>query len=119
MTRDDQRAVCAIALAEYAVQTLELKVLDYLSALLESSLAQELPRHVSARGLAQLIGLLLANIEAGERPLLGALRTMNREHCQVLRRLQGRLTDSLLADLPASVIPTGLLRLRAQLDFGM
>ena len=41
MTRDDQRAVWAIALAEYTVQTLELKVLGYLSTLRESSLAQE------------------------------------------------------------------------------
>lgn len=119
MTRDEIRALWAIVLAEYGTQLLEENVLIALESLLSGKLAEELPKQVSAEGMAQLVGLLLANIELGERPLLGALRTMNREHFQVLRRLQGRLTFSLLADLPASHVPTDLLRLRAVLDFGV
>lgn len=119
MTHDDDRNVWAIALAEHGAEALEQKVLGFLEPLLEGGLAEDLPRQVSGEGLAQLVGLLLANIEAGERPLLGELRTMNREHFQALRRLQGRLTLSLLSDLPVSVIPPHLRRLRAQLDFWM
>lgn len=119
MTRDEARSLWAIALIEYGAQVLEQKVLGFLETLLTGKLAEELPRHVSADGLAQLVGLLLANVETGERPLLGALRTMNREHFQVLRRLQGQLTLSLLAALPVSHIPDGLRRFRAVVDFGM
>lgn len=119
MTRDETRALWALALAEYGAQVLEEKILIALETLLSGQLAEELPQQVSAEGMAQLVGLLLANIESGERPLLGALRTMNRQHFQVLRRLQGRLACSLLADLPASHVPTVLRRLRALLDFGV
>lgn len=105
MTRDQARSLWAIALVEYGAQVLEQKVLGFLETLLTGKLAEELPRHVSADGLAQLVGLLLANVETGERPLLGALRTMNREHFHVLRRLQGQLTLSLLADLPPTLSP--------------
>lgn len=80
MTRNDQRAVWAIALKEYGAQALEEKVLGFLVPLLSGKLAEKLPRHVSPEGLAQLVGLLLANVQAGERPLLGALRTMNRRN---------------------------------------
>jgi hypothetical protein len=119
MTRVDHRAVWAIALREHGAQALEEKVLGFLVPLLSGKPAEEFPRHVSPEGLAQLVGLLLANVQARERPLLGALRTMNRGHFQMLRHLQGKLTLSLLADLPASHIPMGLRRLRAVLDFGM
>ncbi|WP_175252614.1 hypothetical protein [Pseudomonas sp. BMW13] len=119
MTRDEARLLWAIALEQYGAEVLEQKVLGFLESLLTGKLAEELPRHVSADGLAQLIGLLLANVEAGERPLLGALRTMNREHFQVLRHLHGRLTITLLSDLPAAHVPAGLRRLRAVADFGM
>ncbi|VXC39449.1 conserved hypothetical protein [Pseudomonas sp. 9AZ] len=119
MTRDQARSLWAIALVEYSAQVLEQNVSGVLEKLLTGKLAEELPRHVNAYGLAQLIGLLLANVEAGERPLLGALRTMNREHFQVLRHLHGRLTITLLSDLPAAHIPAGLRRLRAVADFGM
>lgn len=119
MTHDETRALWAIVLAEYGAQVLEEKILIALETLLSGQLAEELPQQVSAEGMAQLVGLLLANIESGERPLLGALRTMNRQHFQVLRRLKGRLTCSLLADLPESHVPTDLLRLRAVLDFGV
>jgi len=119
MTRDETRALWAIALAEYGAPLLEEKVQISLETLLNGQLAEELPQQVSAEGMAQLVGLLLANLESGERPLLGALRTMNRQHFQVLRPLQGRLTCSLLADLPESHVPTDLLRLRAVLDFGV
>ncbi|MGV8675547.1 hypothetical protein ACV356_20420 [Pseudomonas aeruginosa] len=77
MTRKEQRVVWAASLKEYGAQALELKVQGYLSMLLTSNLALELPQHVSAEGLSQLAGLLLTNIETGELPLLGALRTMN------------------------------------------
>lgn len=119
MTRDEARALWAIALAEYGAQLLEEKVLICLEALLSGQLAEELPLHVSAEGMAQLVGLLLANIESGERPLLGALRTMNRQHFQVLRYLCTRLTLSLLADLPADVVPSTMLRLKVQADFNV
>ena len=119
MTRNEERMLWAVALAAFGAQAMEQKVLAFLVTPLGAALAEDFPRHVSGEGLAQLVGLLLTNIEVGERPLLGALRTMNREHFQVLRRLQGRLTLSLLADLPPYLVPTVLLRLKAQLDFGV
>ena len=98
---------------------MEQKVFGLLDSLLRGELATELPHHVSAEGMAQLVGLLLSNIEAGERPLLGALRAMNRQHFRVLLGLRDLLTLSLLADLPADLVPSGLLRLKAQLDLGV
>lgn len=119
MTRDQARTLWAIALAEHGAQVLEQKVLGFLETLLSGKLAEERPRHVSAEGMAQLVGLLLANIESGEHALFGALRAMSRQHFQVLRRLQRSLTCSLLAELRASHVPTDLLRLRAVMDFGV
>lgn len=112
MTRKEQRRLWAIALDEYGAAALELNVLGY-----RSDLARELPGHVSAEGLAQLVGILLSNIESSERPLLGELRPLYRQHFLVLRALHGRLTLSLLADLPAELVPNVMLRLKAQADF--
>lgn len=94
-------------------------MLDYLERILGSNLAKELPSHVSAEGLAQLVGILLSNIESGERPLLGVLRPLYRQHFRVLRYLRTRLTFSLLADLSFSLIPAHMRRQRALLDFGV
>lgn len=119
MIRDEERILWAIALSEFGAEALEQKVFGFLESLLRGELATESPLHVSAEGMAQLVGLLLSNIEAGERPLLGALRTMNRQHFRVLLGLRHRLTRSLLGDLPADLVPSGLLRLKAQLDLGV
>jgi hypothetical protein len=119
MTRKEQRRLWAIALDEFGAADLELNVLGYLERLLGSDLARELPGHVSAEGLAQLVGILLSNIESSERPLLGELRPLFRQHFFVLRSLHGRLTLSLLADLPAELVPHAMLRLKAQADFGV
>jgi len=95
-------------------------VLEYLERILGSNLAEELPSHASAEGPAQLVGILLSNIiESGERPLLGELRPLYGQHFRVLRYLRTRLIHSLLADLPFSLIPAHMRRLRAQLDFGV
>jgi hypothetical protein len=118
MTRTEHRALWAIALSHLGAQSLEQKVLGYLNALLDE-LGDELSSLVSAEGLAQLAGLLLSNIETGERPLLGPLRAMNRHHLRVLRLLHDRLTISLLADLPAGVIPKRLLALKVEVNLGL
>ncbi len=117
MTRKGQRRLWAIALAEYGADALKLNVLGYLERILGSDLAKELPSQVSAEGLAQLVGILLSNIETGERPLLGDLRTLYRQHFRVLRYVQSRLTFYLLADLPADTVPSSMLRLKVQADF--
>lgn len=119
MARDDERTLWAIALGDSGADALERDVLGYLERILGSSVAKELPSHVSAEGLAQLAGILLSNVESGERPLLGELRPLYRQHFRVLRYLRTRLTLSLLADLPSSLIPAHMRRQRAQLDFGM
>lgn len=94
-------------------------MLGYLARILSSDLAKELPSQVSAEGLAQLVGILLSNLETGERPILGHLRTLYRQHFRVLRYLQSRLTFSLLSDLPADLVPSGMLRFKAQADFSV
>lgn len=119
MTRDDERTLWAIALGDSGADPLERNVLEYLERILGSNLAKELPSQASAEGLAQLVGILLSNIESGERPLLGEVRPLYRQHFRVLRYLRTRLTHSLLADLPFSLIPAHMRRLRAQLDFGV
>ncbi|PTU79917.1 hypothetical protein DBO86_06220 [Pseudomonas indoloxydans] len=119
MTRSEQRRLWAIALDEYGAEALEQNVLGCLERILAGDLAQELPSHVSAEGLAQLVGILLSNIESGERPLLGELWPLYRQHFLVLRYLQRRLTFSLLSDLPADLVPNGMLRFKAQADFGV
>jgi hypothetical protein len=119
MTRDEERRLWAIALAEYGADALELNVLGYLETILGCDLAKELPSHVSAEGMAQLVGILLSNIETGERLLLDDLRTLYRQHFHVLRYVQRRLTFSLLSDLPADLVPSGMLRFKAQADLGV
>lgn len=119
MTRNENRALWAVALSQYGAESLEQKVLGYLNSLMHGELGEELPSLVSAEGLAQLAGLLLSNIETGERPLLGPLRAMNRHHLRVLRQLHDRLTISLLADLPAALVPKELLALKVEVDLGL
>lgn len=119
MTRNEKRKLWAIALEEYGAAALELNVLGCLERILAGDLAKELPSYVSAEGLAQLVGILLSNIESGERPLLGELWPLYRQHFLVLRYLQRRLTFSLLSDLPADLVPSGMLRFKAQADFGV
>ena len=98
---------------------MEQNVLGYLKIVVSSDLAKELPSHFSAEGLSQLAGILLSNIESGERPLLGELWPLYRQHFHVLRYLQSRLTFSLLSDLPAELIPRAMLRFKVQADFGV
>jgi hypothetical protein len=119
MTRDQQKRLWAIALAEYGTADLEQLVRSTLAMHLDSEQATELPNQVSADGLAELVGILLLNIETGERPLLGALRTMNRLHFRVLRQLCDHLTCAILANLPIRLVPKELLRLRSMLDLGL
>lgn len=117
MTHSEKRRLWAIALAEYGADALELNVLGYLERILGNDLAKELPNQVSAEGLAQLVGILLSNVETGERPLLGDLRTLYRQHFRVLRYAQSQLAFSLPADLPADLVPRSMLRFKAQADF--
>lgn len=118
MTRTEKRALWAVALSHYGAESLELKVLGYLAALLDD-MGEELPSHVSAEGLAQLAGLLLNDIEAGERPMFEPIRAMNRQHLRVLRQLHNHLTLSLLADLPASLFRRELLNIKIDVDLGL
>lgn len=46
-------------------------ICGYLNLLSRDVQFGELPGLVSTEGMAQLAGILLANIESGERPLLG------------------------------------------------
>lgn len=117
MTRDDERKLWAIALEDSGADALERDVLAYLERVFRSNVAKELPSHMSADGLAQLAGILLSNIEHGERPLLGELRPLYRQHFRLLRYLRARLTLYLLADLSADLVPRSMLRFKAQVDF--
>lgn len=119
MTRDQERCLWSAVLAEYGAQKLEQMICDYLSLMLREGQFIEQPALVSTEGLAELAGILLVNIVTGERPLLGALRTMNREHFLVLRRAKRRLALLLLADLPIDFVPVEVRRLRAHLDLGV
>lgn len=119
MTREQERIMWSAVLAAYGAQRLEQMICGHLDALLSQVLIGELPGLVSVEGLAQLAGVLFANIESGERPLLGAHRTMNRIHFCVLRQIKKRLSFLLLADLPFDLVPTDLRKLRAQIDFGV
>jgi hypothetical protein len=119
MTRDEERGLWAIGLMEYGAESLEQKVLGFLSALLQGELREELPSLVSAEGLAQLVGLLLSEMEAGDPSSLGTLRNMNREHFRVLLHLRKPLGLSLLADLPAALVPHELLKIKLELELGM
>lgn len=78
MAREQERIMWPVVLAVYGVHSLEQMICGHLDALLNQALIDELPGLVSVEGLAQLAGVLLASIESGERPLLGAYRTMNR-----------------------------------------
>jgi len=118
MTRTETRALWIAALTHFGSQPLEQKVLIYLEALLDE-LGEERPYQVSAEGLAQLVGILLSDIEAGERPMFETLRAMNRQHVHVLRQLRGRLALSLLADLPAGAIPKESRALKLELNLGL
>lgn len=119
MTREEQQKVWAIALEEFGAQAMEQKVLGSLLALLDTTLMRFFPYQVNAEEAAHLVGLLIANAEAGQHPLLGTLRTMNHGHFRVLQRLWRQLTLSLLADIPTYLVPSGLLRLKAYLNFGV
>ncbi|WP_343350960.1 hypothetical protein [Pseudomonas sediminis] len=119
MTRNERRAIWAVALSLYGAQSLEQKVLGFLEALLLGDWSQELPAQVSAEGLAQLIGFILRDIESGERPLLSQLRNMNRQHFRALYQFNEYLTFSILADLPAAVVPRQLLALKLELSLGL
>lgn len=119
MTRDEEKALWTIALMGYGAQSLEQKVLGYLDALLQGELGAELPSQVSAEGLAQLVGLLLSDMEAGERSSLGTLRSMNREHFRALLHLREPLALFLLADLPAALAPKELLALKLEGSLGL
>lgn len=106
-------------LAAYGVEKVEQMICDHLSLMLRDGQFGEQPGMASAEGMAELAGILLANIESGERPLLGQHRTMNREHFRVLRRAKKQLSLLFLADLPIGLVPSELRRLRAQLDLGV
>jgi hypothetical protein len=114
MTRDQERCLWSTVLAAYGAQRVEQMINDHLSPML-----REQSGMVSAGGMAELAGILLGNIESGERPLLGQHRTMNREHFRVLRQTRRPVSLLILADLPIDIVPPGLRRLRAQLDLSV
>ncbi|MCY1358681.1 hypothetical protein D9M69_452230 [compost metagenome] len=119
MTRDQERAVWAIALTLYGVDVLEEKVHQHIEASHRDALTRGLLGHTSPGALAVLIGLLLNDIVSGSRPLLSGYRAMNREHFRVLHQLRQHLSDAVLSDLPASLLPQHLHRLKAQVDFAV
>lgn len=101
------------------VPILEQMICNHLRALQDQGEVGELHGLVSAEGMAQLAGILLANIVAGERPLLGLHRTMSPMHFRVLRQVRRPLSLLTLADLPIDLVPAELRRLRAQLDLSV
>lgn len=118
MTRTEIRALWSAALSQFGAQPLEQRVLVYLGQLLDE-LGEQRPSQVSAEDLAQLVGVLLSDIEAGERPMFEPLRAMNPQHLHVLRQLHGQLALSLLADLPAALVPRALLGLKVEANVGL
>ena len=119
MTRDEERALWAAALGNYGAETLEWKVLGFLRVRLRCANVEGLPSQVSAEGLAQLVGLLLSDIEDGEPSSLGTLRSMNPGHFRVLLNLREPLGLFLLADLPAALVPHELRPLKLELGVGL
>ena len=119
MTPGEERAIWSRALSTHGAQQLEHMICGYLNLLSRDVQIGELPGLVSTEGMAQLAGILLANIESGERQVLGIHRTMNRLHFRVLRQTKRRLTFLLLSDLPIDCIPSELRRLKAQIDLGV
>lgn len=119
MTREQERSLWTTVLAAYGVKKVEQMICDHLNLMLREGQPSEQPALVSAEGMAELVGIMLANIETGERPLLGLHRTMNREHFLALRRARRQLSLLFLANLPIDIVPAELLRLRAQLDLGV
>lgn len=119
MTPGEERAIWSLALSAHCAQKLEQMICGYLDLLSRDMQIGELPVLVSTEGMAQLAGILLANIESGERPLLGPHRTMNRLHFRLLRQTKRRLTFLLLSDLPIDCVPSELRKLRAQIDLGV
>ncbi|MDH4564247.1 hypothetical protein [Pseudomonas sp. BN411] len=108
-----------MALLKYGAPDVEQLANQHIAILLAKTVDSELPRQVSAEGLSQLVGLLLHDIASNERPLISGLRSMNRSHFQILRQMRTGLSLAILADLPASLLPPNLRRLRAQIDFGV
>lgn len=119
MTRVQERALWAVVLTAFGAQKVEQMISAHLSLMQRNGQFDEQLGLVSAEGMAELARILFANIESGERPLLGALRAMNREHFRVLRRVKRQLSLLFLANLPIDLVPAGLRRLRAQLDLSV
>lgn len=119
MTPGEERAIWWRALSAHGEQQLEQLICGYLDLLSRDAQIAELPGLVSTEGMSQLAGILIANIESGERPLLGIHRTMNRLHFRVLRQTKKRLTFLLLPGLPIDCVPSELRRLKAQIDLGV
>ena len=78
MTRVQERALWAVVLTAFGAQKVEQMISAHLSLMQRNGQFDEQLGLVSAEGMAELAGILLANIETGERPLLGSHRTMNR-----------------------------------------
>lgn len=116
MTRDQERCLWSTVLSYYGARRLEQLVCNHLRSLQDQG---EFSGLVSAEVMAELAGILLTNIEAGERPLLGLHRTLNPVHFRVLRQVRRQLSLLLLADLPIDFVPTELRRLRIQLDLSI
>lgn len=85
----EERAIWSRALSAHDAQQL---ICGYLDLLSRDVPIDKLPELVSTEEMAQLAGILLANIESSERPLLGIHRTINRLHFRVLRQTKRRLT---------------------------
>lgn len=119
MTRNQERCLWSTVLSAFGAQRVEQLVCNHLRSLQDQGEFSGLHDLVSAEGIAELAGILLTNIETGERPLLGLHCTMNPVHFRVLRQVRRPLSLLLLADLPIDFVPAELRRLRIQLDLSI
>lgn len=85
MTLGEVRAIWSCALSAHGAQKLEQMICGYLDLLSRDMQIGELPGLVSTEGMAQLAGIMLANIESGERPCACASERPSRSLIEAVR----------------------------------
>lgn len=119
MTRDDGKAVWAIALKCFGAESLQQRVCAHIEMIYIRSPDLDRPIGVSNEALAEIVRIILDDVSSGERPLPSGSREMNRAHLQALLRLRVRLDEAILRDLPVGELSPRLKMYRAQADFGL
>lgn len=119
MTRDDGKAIWAMALGCFGAASLEQRVCAHIETIYVRSPELDRPNGVSNEALAEIVRNVVEDVSAGERPLLAGARQMNRFHLQALLRLKARLDEALRGDLPVELLSPRLRMYRAQGDFGL